>query len=319
MNAAVSRYPATLASCTTVLLLTGFYVAAGALPPDELPVFTDSVRQAVGMVLMLILLPAYIVATSFVSQRRSVEFAEQLRDQLPDSGMVDEAVSAIRGALRKSWIWGGLAGLAMAPLNTQLFDAARGNSVDLSISIGQFILWISVGLAVGMRVVVALAFSRLGQSVEIDLFNPARLKPLARSRLLDVVVIAGGLALTALQSLDAEFRWDNYRFIVFVIIPAATLLLLWPLRSIHLRMRGEKRRQLEQIDELVSQTRAARTIDEIQRLETLLAHRDRIHQQRTWPLDTALLSRFALYIVIPPLAWIGAALVENVIDRVAGG
>ncbi len=322
MHAAVSRYPATFASCTAVLLLTGFYAAAGALSSDELPSYATSSRQAIGMVLMLILLPAYIIATGFVCQRRSLEFVEQLRIDLPDPGIVDDAASAIRGALRKSWVWGGLAGLAMAPFNTQLSEAIALSStqvVDLSLSIGQFILWVGVGLAGGMRVIAALAFSRLGDDVEIDLFNPGRLKPLVRSRLLDVVVIAGGLALTALQSLDAEFRWANYRSSALVMIPGATLLLLWPLRSIHLRMRGEKRRQLEQIDELVSQTRHARGSEGILRFEALLAHRDRIRQQRTWPLDTALLSRFAFYVVIPPLAWIGAALVENVIDRLASG
>lgn len=210
----------------------------------------------------------------------------------------------------------------MAPFNTQLLEAIARSStqiVDLSVSIGQYILWVSVGLAAGMRVVIARAFSRLGDCIEIDLFNPDRLQPLARSRLLDVVVLAGGLALTALQSLDAEFRWINYRSSVLVMIPGATFLLLWPLRSIHLRMRAEKRRQLAQIEELVSQMSNSRTGEEILRFGTLLAHRDRVRQQRTWPLDTSLLTRFAFFVVIPPIAWVGAALVENVIDRLVAG
>jgi hypothetical protein len=322
MHAYLSRYPAVFASCAAVVLLTGFYVATGALSASELPSHATSRRQATGMALMLIVLPAYIIATSFVCQRRSLGFIEQLRGEFPDPGVVDEAASAVRGALGKSWVWGGLAGLAMAPFNTQLLDAIARSStqiVDLSISIGQFILWVSVGLAGGMRVVAARAFSRLGDRIEIDLTNPARLQPLARSRLLDVVVIAGGLALTAFQSLDAEFRWANYRSSVLVMIPGATLLLFWPLRSLHQRMRGEKRRQIAKIDKVVSELRTARTGEEIARFEILLAHRDRVHQQRTWPLDTSLISRFAFYVVIPPLAWIGAALVENVIDRLVTG
>ncbi|MGD8417313.1 MAG: hypothetical protein PVH91_09665 [Pseudomonadales bacterium] len=34
-----------------------------------------------------------------------------------------------------------------------------------------------------------------------------------------------------------------------------------------------------------------------------------------WPLDLSLVSRVAVYLVIPPLAWVGAAVVENVVQR----
>ena len=54
------------------------------------------------------------------------------------------------------------------------------------------------------------------------------------------------------------------------------------------------------------------------RLETLLAHRDRLRAVRTWPLSTGLISRVLLYLVIPPLAWAGAAVVERMVDRFLG-
>jgi hypothetical protein len=50
------------------------------------------------------------------------------------------------------------------------------------------------------------------------------------------------------------------------------------------------------------------------RLETLLAHRDRLRGARTRPLGTRLLSRALLYLVFPPLAWAGAALVEQALE-----
>ena len=57
----------------------------------------------------------------------------------------------------------------------------------------------------------------------------------------------------------------------------------------------------------------------MQQLESLLAHRDRLREQSTWPLSTALVSRVFLYLIIPPLAWAGAALVELLVDRLIAG
>jgi hypothetical protein len=33
-----------------------------------------------------------------------------------------------------------------------------------------------------------------------------------------------------------------------------------------------------------------------------------------WPLDIGALSQLAFYLIIPPLTWVGAALIENVVD-----
>ena len=49
-------------------------------------------------------------------------------------------------------------------------------------------------------------------------------------------------------------------------------------------------------------------------LELLLQHRDRLRQSHTWPFDLGLVYRLLLYVVIPPLAWLGAALVETAVE-----
>jgi len=56
-------------------------------------------------------------------------------------------------------------------------------------------------------------------------------------------------------------------------------------------------------------------LDDPVRMEALLSHRDRIAGLGTWPLDVKLGSRIALYVVLPPIAWSGAALVEVLIER----
>ena len=51
-------------------------------------------------------------------------------------------------------------------------------------------------------------------------------------------------------------------------------------------------------------------------LETHAAHIDRIQSMPNWPVDTNLFMKLLGYTIIPPLAWVGAALVEGVVEQV---
>ena len=91
------------------------------------------------------------------------------------------------------------------------------------------------------------------------------------------------------------------------------------MRGIHRRISSEKQRQLSQVGTLIQQASGSRsqgnTQEDILRFETLLAHRERLRDQRTWPFSTALMSRLFIYLIIPPLAWAGAAVVETMVTR----
>ena len=248
------------------------------------------------MSLMLILLPPYLLIAALAVRRRALGLIEQLRPLLPDPREAERAIGTLRDGWKRVWLPGTLAGLAMGFWNAPLrvaFVESPTPTTDGTIA--------------------------LGQQVRFELHRLERLEPLARSGLLDVLVIAGALALSPLQSLDAEFRWYNYSFALLVAIPASAGLLLWPVSAVQARIRREKRRRLAQLDGRID-AHGRRDDDEaIARLETLLAHRDRIASQRTWLFSTDLVSRVLLYLVIPPLAWAGAALVERFVDRALGG
>jgi hypothetical protein len=63
-----------------------------------------------------------------------------------------------------------------------------------------------------------------------------------------------------------------------------------------------------------------RTTDrsDISMLETLRAHIDRVKSINSWLLDIRLMMRVLGYMIIPPIAWVGAALVEDLVDQFAG-
>lgn len=321
MTSSALRYPASVLSLTCLIVLSLFFWGSGILFPSEIPSYARSSWQITGMALMLILVPSYVAGATVVMQRRSLALVDQLRGELADAALADAAMKSIRSALRRTWPWGCLVGVVMGILNVDVVHVLTKSTtprIDMGIGAGQILLWLSIGLNVGMRVIVAREFSRLGEHVRFSIFHLDRLRPLARSGLIDVVTIAVGMTLTPLQSLDAEFRWANYQFPLMTLVPAAIFLFLWPMRSIHRRIRVEKERQLEHADRLAAAMSGAQTASEVSELETLLAHRERIRELRTWPLDMAMLSRFAFYVVIPPLAWIGAALVEMIVNRAVG-
>ena len=58
--------------------------------------------------------------------------------------------------------------------------------------------------------------------------------------------------------------------------------------------------------------------ESLQYLNALLDRRSFLRSVHTWPLDLESASRVAFYLVIPPLAWVGAALVEMFVTSFVG-
>jgi hypothetical protein len=271
-----------------------------------------------GMALMLTLIPPYIVVAAWLGQRRSLALLDELRPQLPDPAAADAAVVQIRAGLRTYWPVGVVLGFGLGLLNTQPLEALRSEVpvLDSSLSLGQLVMWSIIGLLFVVRLTAARAFRGLAGLVEINLLRPDRLRPLARSGVVDVVIIAGAMLFTPLQSIDAEFRWYNYHFGLLVSVPATIFYLVWPLWPLHRRNQTDRAARLEKVERQLGELGSAApdSAEGSARLEALLAHRDRLRAARTWPLSTGLLSRVVLYLVIPPLAWAGAAVVERVVD-----
>jgi len=340
--------PGPLAAGALLVALAGASWWVGAYAPTELPSYSDSRREIIGMALMLTLLPPYVLLGVWLGQWRSLVLVEQVRPLLGDPSAAEVAGETIRSAFRRHRLLFAGLGIAMGFVNTEPLAALRGDAPLLAgtISLGQLSMWLVIGMMAGIRFGTARAFHRLAEVVRLELFRPDRLKPLARAGMIDVALIMGAFLLAPLQSLDAEFRWYNYRFALIVALPATAFVLVWPLAPLHRRNRKERDARLAAIDRQID-LEIDRQIDqevdgEIERLdernelgptgatgpdaadagirlEALLSHRDRLRGTRTWPLGTALLSRVVLYLVIPPLAWAGAAVVERFVDRLLGG
>ena len=106
----------------------------------------------------------------------------------------------------------------------------------------------------------------------------------------------------------------NYEAGLIVGVPVGLILLFIPLSGIRTSIRAAKAERLAALD---AELAAAERNDTVQ-LETILAHRDRIRGISNWGIDVGLIAKVLGYAVIAPLAWVGAALVENIVDSFTG-
>jgi hypothetical protein len=154
----------------------------------------------------------------------------------------------------------------------------------------------------------------------VDVFATDPLRPFARVGLVDFLLAMAGLTLSALQSLDAEFRWYDYASVSAVTLPGAALLLVLPMWGVHRALGEAKARALAAVQDRIAGVDRGLAGDALAQLNGLLERRRHLRAVHTWPLDPSGIARVAFYLVIPPLAWVAAALVELAVDRwVAGG
>ncbi len=292
---------------------------SGALFPESIPKYFSSLNEVTGQALLIILTPAFLVSYLIVAQRRSLGFADKLVASRLTTSDPAKWLQEIPGRIV---LLGALIGLLYGLLFNVPADWRKSfGSLEFlvqSIVIGQVILWTMVGLVLTYRLHTAWCFYQKGKVVPIDLYDTSKYGPFARNGLDDVFGITMLLVLAMLQSLDARFRLANYVHAWIIAFPAAASLLVLPMLSLQRRLSAHKMELLEVMQHQVSEASRLAEPESLARIELLLQHRDRIQHTSAWPMDLSIASRLILYIVIPPLAWLGAAVVEVGLDRILG-
>ena len=312
-----ARYSAEFAGPLMLVLLSAMFLYSGVLIPEAIPDVFSSAEELLGQALLMILVPSFLITYLILAQRRSMGFANRLvRSRLVTSDPADW-LQAIRG---RSVLIGTLLGflygifLNMLPeWRNSFFE--QGFQIQ-SIVIGQAIVWILVGFVLAYRLHTAFAFYRTGKVVSIDLYDTRKYEPFARNGLDDVFAITVLLVLATVQSLDAEFRLGNYMNAWIIAFPAAASLLVLPMLSLQRRLLAHKKEFLAEMHRQVSDASRVAEPGSLTQIELLMQHRDRIQHTSAWPIDLSIATRLILYIIIPPLAWFGAAVVELGLDKI---
>lgn len=193
--------------------------------------------------------------------------------------------------------------------------------------LGDAILWwvllrSAVTFVVFARIVVlavyeALAFARLGRRARVDPLDPTPFAAFAQVGLRGVLLWTVFVVILGIQSWVAP--WSPSVALVFValLIGLAVTVLVLPMRGVHERMRAEKQRELARVRDAIrrrarGEATTARFGDA--HLADLVAYETRIAGAATWPIDASTLLRFSLYVSVGLGSWLGAALVERLLD-----
>ena len=271
-------------------------------------------RQILGVVLLFVCLPCYLMVVAYVQWQQLDALISALRGQVAPTLIAQ--VEHCRVHLSK---WGAVAiavGLVFGLqqngfIASQMFATGHFSAFDFVFVTLNILLWGIVIAVLAWRLPVARAIGRAFSDLEPDVYDLKRLSAYTRWPAMDVLLITGALAWMPLQSLDAEFRLGNYVPGTVVGLIAATLLFSLPMLGLR---RAVVRAKAKRINE-VTQLAAGLDGGDVAQIELAQAHLDRLRDLPNWPVDVRLITRILAYVVLPPLAWIAAALVENFIDQ----
>ena len=278
-----------------------YFVASGAVFPENYSPLYSSSRQITGMALTFVLLLSYLSGFFIYTSSRTLAYVEELRPSFV--GAEADALVAQLNRLRPSrYYLATAAGVVLGVFNID-WRALRGIGslphwpIDLSLSLGSMLVWIFVAQIIYSRAHNAVLLSRLGrQHVAVDLYRIDSLKAFARIGVLDVLLTMGALAITPLQALDAEFRLFNYSFGFAIGLPAALFLLVSPMWGIHRRLQEEKAREVAELESSIATARRGHAADAIMHLNALLERRVYVQALHAWPMDLRSVSRVGFYL-----------------------
>lgn len=278
-------------------------------------------------------LAGFSIAGVAYSRRSQLRGLAQLRPALECSPeRYEELVETVQSfdsrALRR---WGlGLA-LLLPPLitfNPSAFPWRLGPELEhhgavvtlWSLWSNGVVIWFGTRAAVFEQRAARL-FSEIGRSLaRVDLLDPEPLAPFGRRGLHSALMYVVGLSLFSLIFAGGWAVNVAPLGMLALILTAGGALLL-PLRGVHERIVAAKhgrlaelRREIVREERLLLDREAPDGARAAARLPALLALHDRVEAAREWPLDVSGWSRFGLYLAIGLGSWVGAALVERMLD-----
>lgn len=257
--------------------------------------------------------------------------ARDLEDLTPALGAGPDELGRLRreiATVPRAWVTGaGIVSMAFSFV-ANAFNPALWADGQIPEGSDPVLIWLVVrnvlnawmiSRAVVLELLLARAFSRLGERlVAIDLLDRAPLAPFGRRGLRSVLLWMLLLALFApLWVLDAA---EPLLLVALLgVLSFALAAFLLPVGGAHRRIRAAKERELSRVRGALRDAREralAQPDDDPRggRVADLVAWEQRVAAAGEWPFGATTVLRFGLYLAIGMGSWIGAALVERVLE-----
>ena len=163
----------------------------------------------------------------------------------------------------------------------------------------------------------ALRISRTARQLDqINLFDTSEVKPYAQQGVRSSLLAVVGLSISANLWLDPNSPTVGTIASVIMLVAASALALLLPTWGIHQRLKSTRETELREVHAAIVARKdpQSRTVDDAQQLRADLAIEARLNEVSEWPFDAGSYGRVALYIVLGLGSWVGAALVERLLE-----
>lgn len=297
------------------LLFPFFYLGQGEGGTDEAPALFFS------------LILAYIIPIfSFITAKLQ-EALMELRPYLDLDGQpIEQVLARLHSASSLNTVMHLLAGFLAGFAHMSFIRGSISGFTDSLSSItgfmsglGTLLVWTVMTTVVTMLIQQTRLFAQLGaHRTRVSLLDTHKLLPFARVSISTSLVLIGALAFTPLISLKTGFSLaESAPGVIAALIPLVALFFI-PVWPIHRRLVRMKAQELAVLNKKITACHnAAGEVDienkEFDRLVQLLNYRREITLVSTWPFDVGNITRLAFYLIIPPLTWAGAALIEVVV------
>ena len=281
-----------------------------------------------GRVSVLVSLLAGIVPAALryheLGTRRNLE--DLAAADLWPGGSPGELRSSTSGNPRTA-LWYGLSGLLLIPFVAisvdrdvaRYFRASQWSlGVTWTWAIGFFVTFIG-GILTYRVFVDARKFAQLARSLPgVDLLDREALLPFARQGLRSAIPGVIFVTFLALNLGDAGFLLAISLTGTAVLVQNIATLMI-PMRGVHEQLRAAKRTELARVNAAIRGEPGALRGSPLgsrsePSLADLLAWRAFVADVPEWPIDLATLGRFAAYVGVPLLGWVGAAIVQHVLE-----
>ena len=189
------------------------------------------------------------------------------------------------------------------------------SSADIGISIGVWLVWLTMSSVVGSFVANAYRFAEIGgEYLEVDLLEPDGMQLIGRAALMTTLGLIGTQSFYPLLWIGGEAGLLEAFPGFFITTVWVAFLFYRSTVPIHRRIKAAKHKELKQIRMGISKARITSTGRPSQELISLLSYRTHVEKCSDWPFRIGIIFRWVFYILIPPLTWVGAALIENIVD-----
>lgn len=313
-------------------LITGILILCLLLPLFYLGSHEYSAEPTPSLFFSLVI--AYIIPMFSHITARTAEALQRLKPQLTlDDDTFDlmriRLYSGRKGMAALDLCIGVFCGFVHMSFVTGSFSAALARLVPgaagFASMVGALLVWVVMTTVISMLIQQARIFARIGRKhVRISLFSAHNLLPFGGVSISASLAILGALTLFPLIGLEGGL--DMKEIVPGAVAISVPLLVLFfmPVWPVHQRLASLKAGELaaanKRIDDYIAKNSGGEEANVILKLNpqltTLLAYRREIAESPTWPFDVGNVVKLALYLVIPPLTWVAAALMENLVDSV---